>query len=59
MGFAGASAADEDGVAFGIQEGAGGEFADQPFIDRGVGKDKRIEVLEQRELGAGEATANT
>jgi hypothetical protein len=30
MGFAGAGAADEDRVALGIQEGAGGEFANCP-----------------------------
>jgi hypothetical protein len=34
MGFAGAGAADEDGVAPGVEEGAGGKLADQAFIDR-------------------------
>ena len=34
MGFAGAGAADEDCIALGVQEGAGGEFMNLPFIDR-------------------------
>jgi hypothetical protein len=52
MGFAGAGAADEDGVALGVEERAGGEFAHLPFIDRRVGKDELVDVLEDRELGA-------
>ena len=58
MGFACAGAADEDGIAFGIQEGAGGEFANQPLIDRGVGEDELVQVFENRELGAGDAIAD-
>lgn len=50
-GFAGASAANEDRVAFGNQEGAGGELADQALVDRGVSKNELVEVLEDRELG--------
>jgi hypothetical protein len=36
VGFAGARAADEDRVALGVEEGAGGEFANLALIDRGV-----------------------
>ena len=52
MGFAGAGAADEDGVALGIQKRAGGEFRNQSRIDGGVSEDEFIQVLEDRELGA-------
>ena len=38
MGFADTGAADEDSVALGIQEGAGGEFANQALIDGRVGE---------------------
>ena len=41
MGFACACAADENGVALGVQEGAGGEFANLSLIDRGVGEGER------------------
>ena len=58
MGFAGAGAADEDGVALGVQEGAGGEFANLPLIDRRVGEDEAVEVFEDRELGPADAIAD-
>ena len=58
MGFAGAGAADEDRVAFGVEEGAGGEFANLAFIDRRVGEDELVEVLENRELGSADAIAD-
>src|SRR5665213_1114083 len=58
MGFAGAGATDEDGVALGIQEGAGGEFANQSLIDGCVGEGEGIEIFENRELGAGDAIAD-
>jgi hypothetical protein len=31
MGFAGSGATDEDRIAFGVEESAGGEFANLPF----------------------------
>ena len=37
MGFSGASAADEDRIALGVEEGAGGKFA-----DFGVGRTPRV-----------------
>jgi hypothetical protein len=46
-----AGAADEDGVALGVEEGTGGEFAHQAGVDRGVGKDELVEVLEDGESG--------
>jgi hypothetical protein len=33
MSFAGAGSADEDRIALGVEEGAGGEFANLSFID--------------------------
>jgi hypothetical protein len=51
MGFAGAGAADEDGIALGIQECACGEFTNLAFIDRGIAEDERVQVFENRELG--------
>src|SRR3954463_5908933 len=58
MGFAGAGAADEDGVALGIEEGSGGKFAHHAGIDRGVGKDEFVDVLEDGEPGAADAIAD-
>lgn len=52
MGFAGAGAADEDGVAPGVEEGAGGKLADQAFIYRRIGEDEAVEVFQDREPGA-------
>ena len=42
MGFTGAGATDEDRIALGIQECAGGEFAHLPFIDRRIGENERV-----------------
>jgi len=58
MGFAGSGAADEDRIALGVEEGAGGEFANLPFVDRRIGKDELVEVFEDRELGAADAIAD-
>ena len=58
MGFARARAADEDRVALGVEEGAGGEFANLAFVDRRVGEDELVDVLEDRELRAGDAIAD-
>ena len=58
MGFAGAGAADEDRVALGVQEGAGGKFAHLALIDRRVGEDELVEVFEDREPGAADAIAD-
>ena len=44
-GFSGASAADEDRIALGVEEGAGGNFADLPFIDRSIGEDELVEIF--------------
>ena len=55
MGFAGSGAADEDRIAFGVEEGAGGEFANLPFIDRRIGEDELVEIFEDRELGSSDA----
>ena len=44
MGFAGSGAADEDRIAFGVEESAGGEFANLPFIDRRIGEDELVEI---------------
>ena len=45
MGFAGAGATDEDRIALGVQESAGGEFAHLSFIDRRVGEDERVDIF--------------
>ena len=58
MGFAGAGSADEDRVALGVEEDAGGEFANLALIDRRIGEDELVEVLEDRELGAADAIAD-
>lgn len=58
MGFAGAGATDEDGVALGVEEGAGGEFAHLALIDRRIAKDKSVEVFENRELGPTDTIAD-
>jgi hypothetical protein len=58
MGFASARAADEDRVALGVEEGAGGEFANLSFIDGRVGEDERVDILGDRELGSGDAIAD-
>src|SRR5258708_4939245 len=58
MGFPGAGPADEDGIALGVEEGAGGEFANLSFIDGGIGEDELVEIFEEGELGAADAIAD-
>src|SRR5271163_4291957 len=58
MGFARACAADEDRVAFGVEESAGGEFANLAFIDRRIREDKLVDVLEDRRLRADDPIAD-
>src|SRR5260370_8529085 len=58
MGFSGEGAADEDRIALGVEEGAGGELANLPFIDRRIGEDELVDVLEDRELGSADAIAD-
>jgi hypothetical protein len=58
MGFSGAGAPDKDCIALGVEEGSGGEFANLPFIDRSVGEDELVEILEDRELGPADAVAD-
>jgi len=58
MGFAGSGAADEDGVALGVQEGADGKLAHLALVDRCVGEDEAVQVFQDRELGAGDAIAD-
>jgi len=57
MGFAGAGAADEDCIALSVQEGAGGEFSNLPFIDRRIGEGERVDIFEDRELGSADTIA--
>ena len=57
MGFAGAGAADEDCIALSVQEGAGGEFANLPFIDRRIGEGEGVDIFEDRELGSSDTIA--
>src|ERR1700691_1988956 len=58
VGFARARAADEDRVALGVEEGAGGEFANLALIDWSVREDELVDVLEHRKLRAGDAVAD-
>src|SRR6202522_4484689 len=58
MGFARACAADEDRVAFGVEESAGGEFANLAFIDRRIREDELVDVLEDRKLRAYDTRAD-
>src|SRR6266849_4382538 len=58
MGFASAGAADEDCVALGVEEAAGGEFTHQSFIDRRVREDELVDILENRELGSADTIAD-
>src|SRR6266481_3225996 len=58
MGFAGARPADEDGVALGIQESAGSEFAQLALIDRRVGEEEAVEILQYGELRTTDAVAD-
>ena len=57
MGFASARSTDKDRVAFGVEERAGGEFANLTSIDRRVGEDERVYIFEERKLGPGDAIA--
>src|SRR5271170_7670310 len=50
--------ADEDRVAFGVEESAGGEFANLAFIDRRIREDKLVDVLEDRKLRADDPIAD-
>ena len=58
MGFSRARAANKDRIALGVEEGAGGEFANLPFIDRSVGEDELVEIFEDWELGSADAVAD-
>jgi hypothetical protein len=58
MRLAGTGAADKDRIALGVQEGAGGEFANLPFVDRRIGEDELFQIFENRELGAADAIAD-
>jgi hypothetical protein len=49
---------DEDRIALGVQESAGGELANLALIDRRIGEDELVEVLEDRELGAADTVAD-
>src|ERR1035441_5439871 len=53
-----AGAADEDRVAPGVEESAGGEFAHLALIDRRIGEDERVQVLEDGELGPAHTVAD-
>jgi hypothetical protein len=56
--FSGSGAADQDEVALGVEEGAGGELTDLAFIDRGIGEDEAVEILEDGEPGAADAVVD-
>src|SRR5665213_3053195 len=58
MRLAGTGDADKDRIALGVQEGAGGEFANLPFIDRRIGEDELFQIFENRELGTADAIAD-
>src|SRR5258708_32976046 len=58
MGCSGAGGANEDRIALGVEEGAGGELANLPFIDRRIGEDELVDILEDRELGSADAVAD-
>ena len=58
MGFARARPADKDRVAFGVEEGAGGEFANLAFIDRRIREDELVDVLEDWKLRADDPIAD-
>jgi hypothetical protein len=55
MGLSGARAANKYRVAFGVEESTGGKLANEPLIDRRIGEDELVEILEDRELGCGDA----
>src|SRR5271166_2394018 len=58
MRFARAGSADEDRVAPGVEKAAGRKLAQLALVDRRVGKDELVEILEHREPGAGDAIAD-
>src|SRR6185312_16527200 len=58
VGLPGAGAADEDAVALGVKEGAGGQLTDLTLIDRRIGEDEAVDVLQDRELGAADPVAD-
>jgi hypothetical protein len=51
MGFSGARASDQDGVALLSDEAAAGEVANQRFIDRRALEPEAVEILGKRHLG--------
>ncbi len=51
MGFARAGSADKDGIALGVQEGAGRQFTDLPLIDRRGDENEAVEISQHPELG--------
>jgi len=50
--------ADEDGVALGVQESAGGELANLPFVDWRIGEHELVEILEDGNLAPPDTIAN-
>jgi hypothetical protein len=58
MGFAGARAADKDSAALGIKKRAGREFAHLALVDRRVGKDEFVQILQHREFGSADTVAD-
>src|SRR5260370_35126836 len=58
MGFAGAGSADEDSVALGVQEGAGGKLTHLALVNWRVGEGELVEGFQDRELGGGDAIAD-
>ncbi len=58
MGFSGASPADEDRIALGVEEAAGGKLTYLTFVDWRVGEDELVEIFEDRELGSADAVAD-
>jgi hypothetical protein len=58
MGFASSRSADEDRVALGVEEGAGSEFANLALVDRRIGEDELVDILENGELRAGNTIAD-
>jgi len=58
VGLAGSGAADQHDIALVGDEAAGGQFPDEPLVDRGVGKIELLDVLGQRQLGHGQLVAD-
>src|ERR1700722_6457296 len=55
MGLSRAGPADQDQIALSVDEVAGGEFANLPFVDRRALEDESLEVLQHGESGAADA----